>query len=206
MERSVQTTMKPSVTCALPLRIRSALSSHGQTLEQVQIVAPEFVVSELGQVTYLYAPSLGDRYRVDRARRRLQRLDPARNQQQTRQIRLLLGEVMVTRDDHPVEIDGYRCSRLRAFNQNAQLSLSVEAFCTRVPGLEKTALVDERHFDRAVQPFSIPLEHDEVVVRSITRALTTGFEQKQMLLLRAIEPVGAVAESYQAFLDYPVAG
>jgi hypothetical protein len=194
----------PPMVSGTAFTIRSALTAHGHRVEQTQYVTDEFVVTEVGRSTAVYARGLGGRFLVDRARRELVRIDPAAQRQQVEQIRALLGTLQIVRDDRTVLIDGYCCRSIRVTNENARLVLSIETYCTPIQDLSGSALGFERAFDAAFQPFSVPLRPDEVVIRSTTRALAASFGQSQTLQLVALEPCIDAHLGIEQVLDFTV--
>lgn len=184
--------------------IRSSLTAHGRTVEQTQYATEAYVVTQVGGSTVLYAPGLHGRYLVDEARKQL-RAVPMRGQApQPAQIRTLLGELEVEEEPELREIDGWRCRTIRIHNRDARLIVSIECHCVRVPGLEMTALAAERVFDAPLHPFNLPLQPDEVVVRSTTRALAAEFEQSQTLQLTSLDPGVPLREFLEEALRYPI--
>ncbi|MEX2571503.1 MAG: hypothetical protein WD737_09350 [Gemmatimonadota bacterium] len=204
----------PDTTCRLEgtpeqtapaFTIRSILVARGQRVEQVQYVASSHVVTEVNGSTFLYAPGLGGRFTVQREQRLLRRLPSASGPSSAAHVRALLGNLKIDEPPGEVPIAGHSCRLIRILNRDAKLVLTIETYCTRLKGLERTALRAERAFDAPHQPFVLPLTDDEVVVRSVTRALAADFEQSQRLELAGIRPgIPAEWQASAGLLDYPV--
>src|SRR5690606_24402978 len=133
--------------------IRSRMTGYSDAAEQVQYITNEFVVTEVAQSTLLYIARIDGRYVVDRIRRELTRIEPSSQKREVEQIRRLLGELTIEEDDRLIDVNGHLCRTIRIQNRDSRLVLSIETFCTRVPGLDETALPAERAFDAAHQPF-----------------------------------------------------
>jgi hypothetical protein len=184
--------------------ITSVVRAHGHSVEQTQYATPTYVATEIGRATLLFIRGLGDRFIVDRVKRQLIRSRSDAQKRQLQQIRSLIGAIEMIRDERPSIVDGYECRSIRVQNEDAQLVLSIETYCTRIEGLEETALHAEREFDADRQPFSLPLRDNEVVVRSTTRALAASFGQSQTIHLLDVSDRIADAWRITEMLDYPI--
>lgn len=166
-----------------------AFTAAGRTIPHRQYLTSEYVVTEFEGAVVLFAPSLGGRFTVDRPNRLLRRIDYATRSAQLEHLRGVIGEVVAEDSDHPCEIEGLTCRLRSVRNENGKIDIFAEAWCTRVKGAELTALGRERAFDVGFHPFSLPLEDDEVVVRSVMRTVANGTEQRQTYRLRSISPL-----------------
>lgn len=184
--------------------IRSVLSTQGQSFEQMQYATDRYVVTVIGPTTLLYSREHGERFLVDRGRRQLRPLDPAKHRKQVEEIRGLIGQLATEEDAGETMIEGRRCRCVRLRNHDARLVLSVETYSTRIPGIEATALDEERRFDAPYLPFFTPLEPDAVLVRSTTRILSTGFSQNQTVQLAGIDSTILDLELFDGFLDFSI--
>ncbi|MQA88990.1 MAG: hypothetical protein GEU90_01965 [Gemmatimonas sp.] len=204
MPRLLHSSIHDDASRAGDFTIRSALKSHGAAVHQTQFVTDQYVVTSIGGSTFVFAPGLDGRFRVDRMNRQLYRVDVAAQNPRPEQVRSLLGDLEIECDESPVEIDGRRCRVFRVHNRDARLVVSIECYCARIEGLERSALVAEREFDGAFQPFQLPLDDDEIVVRSTTRALAADFEQSQTVQLVALEPRIEGRDLWEEVLRYPM--
>lgn len=186
-------------------RIHTRLRSPGQSFDQLQIASSGFVVSEVGQLSFLYLATARDRYRIDRSRHRLHPMRIRGEGERIGKLRQMLGEITVERAEEAAEIDGFLCRRVCAFTTKSPLILSVEAWCARIPGLSVTALGEERRYDARHQPFALPLDPDEVVVRSTTRVQGAGPAHVQHTLLCSVEPLEGLAPRYLLPLTFEIA-
>lgn len=184
--------------------ITSIVRAHGHSVEQTQYATPTYVATEIGRATLLFVRGLNERFIVDRLKRELIRSHSDAQKRQLDQIRSLIGAVDMIRDERPSIVDGYECRSIRVQNEDAQLILSIETYCTRIEGLEETALHAEREFDSSRQPFSLPLRDDEIVVRSTTRALAASFGQSQTIHLLDVSDRIAEAWRMTEMMDYPI--
>jgi hypothetical protein len=184
--------------------MRTSLESHGRTVDQMQYVAEHYVVTVIGPSVLVFAPGLDGRFLVDRGNRQLRRMDLAAQNPRPEQVRKLLGDLKIERDERPVEVDGYSCQLVRVHNRDARLVVSIDCYCARMEGVKGTALAAERAFDGGFQPFQLPLDEDEIVIRSTTRALAADFEQSQTLRLTELIPSIDAKEGWEEVLRYPI--
>ncbi len=187
------------------LTVRGNITSSGQSLEHVQYLTESFVVTELGRSTILHCPSLGGRFVVDRVKHQLRRVEVASQTVQMEHLREMVGTVSVHRDAEPVELDGFTCHRYRLCNDSTRIVVSAEAFCTRIGAVGQTALHHERAFEARLHPFALPLEADELVVRSVTRTFANGFQHTQSYRHASLATRIEAIESLEELLRYPVA-
>lgn len=200
----------PSATPERPLptfnyTIRNIVCIHGQRIEQTQFASEKFIVTIMGGSTLLFSTDLQGRFIVDRGKRLLHPLDPTVHRQQVEKIRTMLGSVEMEVESANVEIDGRSCRCIRLSNHQAELVLSLELYCARIDGLDRTAIGAERAFDAPHQPFAVPLDKDEIVVRSTTRVLSAEFSQNQTMNLTGIESGIADIEQMDRYLDFSIA-
>ncbi len=184
--------------------IRSVLSTQGQGFEQMQYATERYVVTVIGHTTLLYSRAHGARFLVDRSRRQLQPLDPAKHRRQVEGIRELLGDLQREEEPGTTTIEGRVCRCIRLRNQDPSLLLSVETYCTRYPGVERSALDEERRFDAPHLPFHIELQPDELVVRSTTRILAADYSQNQTVQLVGVDTAIIDEELFDGFLDFSI--
>ena len=186
------------------LTVRGTITTAGNSIPHVQYLTDTFVVTAIGRSTIIHSTALGGRFVVDRALGRLRRVDPLSQSIQVEHLRELVGTVAVHRDPELVEVDGFTCRRYRLCNDSTRLVVSAEAFCTRLPEIAATALHDERQVEAQLHPFVLPLEPDELVVRSTTRTFANGFHHTQNYQLGSLEHSIADRESLEALLSYPI--
>ncbi|HEX8272165.1 MAG TPA: hypothetical protein VF615_05905 [Longimicrobiaceae bacterium] len=191
---------------AVGYAIRSRLLVRGKEIRQVQFATDRYVVTEVERTALLFRSDREERYIVDRAQRRLVRIDNSAQQNEMRKVREAAGDVAVEEVDGIVEISGFPCAHRRFSNRSTALVLSGDVYHASVPGLERTALAAERRFDQPLQPFALPLAPDEVIVRSHTLALSAGFEQTQGLELTELGESPELIDTYDALLSLPVVG
>lgn len=182
--------------------IRSVLEAHGRSIEQVQFVAEHYVVTVLGGMVSVFAPGLGGRYRVERSRRRLVRLEGSGAA--FPEMQRLFGEPVVDEERKGVELNGRCCRFLRVVNRGGRLPIRIECWCDRVEGLRLSALPAEREFDASRSPGWIPLQDDEVVCRAALRVIGSEFEYAQTLRLQSVARGVEGAEWWEELLRYPV--
>jgi hypothetical protein len=180
-----------------------SITTAGQTVSHTQYLTPDFVVTEFGRSLIVHNASLGGRYVVDRIEHRLRAIDLASQRIQIEHLRQLVGAVTVHLEEEEMEIDGFRCRRYRLCNDGSRIVISAEAYCARLNGIGDTALHEERKLEAELHPFALPLERDEIVVRSSTRTFTNGFQHlQQYQLLRLLPRIDDLA-SLAGLMSYP---
>lgn len=177
-----------------------------QTIRQTQYLTEHYVVTEVSRNTILFWPEKGERYLVDRAGKELRRMDLSQQRSQMAKLKEMVGEVAISAGDEEVEVGEHRCRRY-AFQANSPaLVASGEVYSARFPGLERTALQQERELDAATQPFALPLEPGEFPVSSSTRTLAQGFEQNQTTRLAEMRSGIEALDEMDRFLTYKIVG
>lgn len=175
--------------------VRSDLTVHTRPVRQTQILTEHYVLTEAGRAAVLFWAERRQRFTVDRARRQLTPVDAAAERARAARLRALIGEVIVERGEAEEEIGRFRCRRVAVRNGSSAVVVEGELHVARVPELAATSLRAEREYEAGTQPFHLPLAADELVVRSRTRTLGPGFEQRQTGELHALElRVPALAE------------
>jgi hypothetical protein len=196
----------PTAGAVAAFTVNGTFTSGRRTIAHRQYLTSDYVVTEFEGSIALFSPALGGRFLVDRDERVLRRLDHAGQRAQLAHLRVVVGAVIVEYSNHPCEIDGYPCRLHSLHNENGKIRIEAEAWCTRVSGTEGTALRHERAFDSGLHPFSLPLEPDEVVVRSMMRTAANGVEQRQTYRLRSLARRIDEAGLLESFLTYPITG
>jgi hypothetical protein len=184
--------------------IEGSIVSSGHALEHRQYVTGEYVVTELGRSVTVHVVRLGGRFAVDPIERRLRPIEPSAQRIQIEHLRGLVGAVSVHCDPDQAEVDGFACRRYRLCNDSSRITIAAEAYCTRVGGIERTALHAERCVEAKLHPFALPLEPDEVVVRSTTRTFTNGYQHLQEYRLHTLTTGIRDRHLIERLLDYPV--
>lgn len=186
------------------LTVRGTITTSGQSLEHVQYITDVLVVTELGGAVVLHSTELGGRFVVDRTARVLRRVDPSSQIVQVGHLKELVGEVSVHRDPVIREIDGYECRRYRLCNDSGKIVVSADAYCARFEVIGRSALQNERRFEAELHPFALPLEPDELVIRSTTRTFANGFQHTQSYqhesMTEGIERLSVIME----YLAFPI--
>ncbi|MBW3630934.1 MAG: hypothetical protein KY464_16785 [Gemmatimonadetes bacterium] len=183
---------------------RSAVTVQAQQIVQTQYLSEHYVLTSVGSLLVLFWADRAQRFRVDRAREELKRIDVAAQLREVAEVRTSLGEMRVEREPCEERVAGRACTRLVVRNENAAIVLDGEIYCTRVPELAHTALARERELDTALQPFTPPLAPDEIAVRSTMRLLARGFEQNQQTELLGLEPDVAQFVEFDRILTFRV--
>ena len=186
--------------------VRGMIVTAGHSVSHVQYLTEEFVVTELGRSAVIHSTVLGGRFVVDRSHCRLRRVDPVAQTVQVEHLRELVGSVEVHRELEMVEVDGFPCRRYRLCNDSTRLVVAAEAFCTRLQEVAATALHEERTLEARLHPFVLPLDPDELVVRSTTRTFANGFEHTQSYQLSSLERKIENFAALEALLAYPIDG
>lgn len=161
-------------------------SSDGRTVSQTQCFNEAYVATEIDRGVFIFIAERDERFLVDRARGCLRRIEASAGRIQRGTLRTVIGDVTVRSEDVAVDIDGFACQRYNFRNANPRITLEGETYATRIPGIEETALPLERHHDSLIQPFSLPLETDHLVVRSTLRSTAGDFNQVQSYRLVTI--------------------
>jgi hypothetical protein len=204
MPEVAESRTEPRIAAGVGLTVRGTITTAGHSIPHVQYLTDSFVVTELGRSTIVHSTALGGRFVVDRALRRLKRVDPLAQNVQVEHLRELVGAIAVHRDPELVEVDGFPCRRYRLCNDSTRLVVSAEAYCTRLPEIAATALHDERQVEAQLHPFVLPLEPDELVVRSTTQTFANGFQHTQSYRLGSLERGIADLEALEALLAFPI--
>jgi hypothetical protein len=186
--------------------LRGAFTSAGRTVPHLQYLTGRYTVTEFESSVVLHAPSLGGRFVVDRPRGLLRRIDDSAQRAQLDHIRAVLGVFHVDRSTNQCDIDGFRCRLYTVRNENGRIMIDAEAWCTRVEGAEATALQSGRLYDAELHPFTLPLEADEIVVRSLMRTMANGDEQRQSYQLLGLLPRIDDRPTVDDLLTLPIAG
>jgi hypothetical protein len=186
--------------------LRSVVRVHNQEIHQTQLATEHYVITRLERGLLLFWAERGERFEVDTAQRRLRPLDLSAQQAQIERLRPLVGRIRITRGEGEERVEGFACHHYSIHNESAQIVLAGEAYVTRVPGLERTALAADRELDARGQLLSLPLAADEVMVLSTSKTLSQGFEQSQSHRLLSVEPSIEELERFDEVLSYRVAG
>ena len=144
-----------AVRSTVAVTLASELQVHTQTVRQTQFATEHYVLTQLDRQLILFRADRGERFLVDREARQLKRIDVSAQLAQIEQLRGVVGEVHVSRDDTGEEVDGRRCRLVSFENTSNQIALSGESHIARVAGLGETALQHERALDRATQLFMV---------------------------------------------------
>ncbi len=161
-------------------------SSDGRTVSQTQCFNDRYVATEIDRGIFIFIAEREERFLVDPVQRCLRRIEVSGGRIQRGTLRSVIGEVSVRCDDEEFEIDGFACQRYNFRNANPRITLEGETYATRIPGIERTALPMERDHDSMIQPFSLPLETEHLVVRSTLRSTAGDFKQVQSYRLLTI--------------------
>lgn len=180
-------------------------SSDGRTVSQTQTFNENFVATEIDRGTFIFIADRDERFLVDHTRGCLRRIEASPGRIQRDTLRSVIGEVSVRREEVDIEIDGFVCQRYNFRNANPRITLDGETFATRIPGVEATALPAEREHDSLVQPFSLPLETDHLVVRSTLRSTAGGFDQVQSYRLLSIRAGIEKPDRFEVWSKLPIA-
>lgn len=202
-----QAAVLPSFTeTGVGYAISGTFTAGGRTVAHRQYVTERYVATEFEGSVAIFVASLKSRFIVDRSERLLRPMNVASQRAQLEHIRTVLGSVIVERSEQPCRIDGFTCRLHTLRNESGRISIVAEAWSTKVPGAESTALRHERDFDAGLHPFALPLDPDELVVRSVMRTFANGTEQRQAYRLRELEPIIATPDLFERYLDYPIIG
>jgi hypothetical protein len=189
---------------ATALTVRGTITTGVQSVAHVQYLTAGFVITEIGRSLIVHSSTLGGRFVVDRTRGRLRRVDPGAQTLQIEHLRELVGAVSVHRDEETIEVEGFRCQRYRLCNDSSRIVVAAEAFCTRFGAVAATALHDERQLEAKLHPFALPLQPDELVVKSTTRTYANGFQHTQSYQLSNLADYIEDLESLETPLAYPI--
>jgi hypothetical protein len=190
---------------AVSLTIVGSLTTAGQSLPHLQYLTEEYVVTEVGRSVVLHSVALGGRFIVDRTERRLRRVAVEPHRVHIDHLRELIGRISIHRDETFTNLDGFHCRRYRLCNDGQRIVISAEAFCTRYPPAARTALHLERTFEARLHPLSLPLDRDEVVVRSTTHTFSNGFQHTQCYQLLRIDRHIDRRDALDELLAFPLA-
>jgi hypothetical protein len=187
------------------LTVRGRITSSGQSLDHVQFMTENYVVTELGRLTILHCPALGGRFVVDTIQRMLRRVEVTSQAVQIQHLREMVGSVSVHRDPEPIELHGFTCHRYRLCNDSTKIVVSAEAFCAHVEAVGRTALQQERAFEAQLHPFALPLDPDELVVASTTRTFSNGFQHVQSYRHSSLADQIEQIDTLEDLLRFPIA-
>ena len=179
-------------------------SSDGRTVTQTQSFTERYVATEIDRGIFLFVVDRDERFLVDRARSCLRRIEASAGRIQRGALRSVIGEVTVRCEEEEVYIDGFSCQRYNFRNANPRITLEGETYATRVPGIEGTALPVEREHDALIQPFSLPLETDHLVVRSTLRSSAGDFDQVQSYRLLTIRAGIEESSRFDDWMRFPI--
>jgi hypothetical protein len=185
--------------------VRNVLALRDKEIPQTQYITEHYVLNEINGQLLLYRADSDDRYLVDRGSKQLRRLDLGPQMAQVRQLQQVIGTIAAEPGGEGIEHEGHVCRRMVLQNASAQMVVSGEVLTTRVPGLERTALVKERALEQRTQAFSVDLAPDEIVVRMKVDMLAQSMEQSQTTRLVSVTPGIDGLEGFDAILAYPVA-
>lgn len=204
---NAQAAVLPSPTdIGAEFTINGTFTAGGRTVVHRQYLTERYVATEFEGSVAIFVSALGSRFIVDRSERLLRSMNIASQRAQLEHIRAVLGSVIVERSERPCEIDGYTCRLHTLRNESGRISIVAEAWCTRVQGAASTALRHERAFDSGLHPFALPLDPEELVVRSVMRTYANGTEQRQAYRLRELQPTIANPHTFERYLEYPIVG
>lgn len=181
-------------------------SSDGRTVSQTQTFNEDYVVTQIDRGTFIYIADQDERFLVDLAKGCLRRIEATTGRIQRDTLRSVIGEVSVRHDDSGVEVDGFLCQRYNFSNDNPRIVLEGETLATRIPGIELTALPAEREHDAAIQPFSLPLEVDHLVVRSTLRSSAGDLNQVQSYRLVTVRAGIDEPDRFEEWTRLPIFG
>lgn len=179
-------------------------SSDGRTVSQTQTFNDNYVVTEIDRGTFIFIADQDERFLVDLSKGCLRRIEMAPGRIQRDTLRSVIGEVSVRKEETDVEIDGFLCQRYNFRNDNPRIGLEGETLATRIPGIELTALPAEREHDALIQPFSLPLETDHLVVRSTLRSCSGDLNQVQSYRLVTVHAGIEDPERFEEWVRLPV--
>lgn len=195
----------PSRTDALEavFTLRARIGAFERRMEVAHYLTTRFTLTETARSSLLFLA--GHRYVVDRAARRLTPVEDGRQKHDAAAIRAMIGEIDARRAPGIERTGGHECVRLVARTRGGRMDVRCEALIARLPGLERTALAGERELDARAQPFVLPIDPDEVVVRSTTHLAAGSFRQTQSYELLAIERGIDGLEDADALLGFTIA-
>lgn len=181
-------------------------SSDGRTVSQTQTFNENYVVTQIDRGAFIFIVDQDERFLVDLAKGCLRRIEATAGRIQRDTLRSVIGEVSLRRHDSDIEIDGFLCQRYNFSNDNPRISLEGETLATRIPGIELTALPAEREHDASIQPFSLPLELDHLVVRSTLRSSAGDLNQVQSYRLVTVRAGIEDPDLFEEWTRFPVSG
>jgi hypothetical protein len=206
--------MFPSLSRRTPQRsaptaaftITGSFTAYGRTVSQVQYVTDQFVITKVDRGVFVFIPERDERFLAEPASNRLTRLEPNVQRIQADKLKAVIGEIDIRVEDGEIEVNGFRCRRYRFNSSTARIVIAGETLATRLPGLEATALHREREHDARTQPFSLPLEPDQLVVQSAIRTVASQFDQNQRYQLDSIDEGIEEIERFQQMVSMRVVG
>jgi hypothetical protein len=146
--------------------IRSSLTRQGRQVTCLQIASERLVLTRLGSTDQLFRAADRTRFLVCHRTASLQPCMTRGAGWRFEATRTALGEVRTAWEVAPRLVDGYRCARLRVWNEDAHLSVAGEAWVMDHPEIGATALGLERMCTTPLQPLGLPLPANSLVVRS----------------------------------------
>lgn len=167
--------------------IVGSFTAYGRSVSQIQYVTDRFVITRVERGTFIYLRDRDERFLAEVAANRLTPLEPGIQRIQADKLRSVVGEIAIQVDEEEIESGGFTCRRYRFNSSSARIVIAGETLATRLPALAGSALQAERAHDSRSQPFSLPLEPDQLVVRSSIRTVASQFDQNQSYRLESIE-------------------
>ncbi len=183
-----------------------SFTAGGRTIPHRQYLSEYYVLTEFEGSSVMYIAEWGDRFVVDRERKVLVRMDTSGQRARLEHLRAVLGTVITECSSQIHMVEGFPCRLHSLRNENGRIGVIAEAWCTSVPGTERTVLHQERALDAQLHPFFLPLASDEIVVRSVLRTVANGSETRQTYNLRSLGQSREEVAEFDEYLEYPIRG
>jgi hypothetical protein len=147
---------------AVAYTIVGSFTAYGRSVSQIQYVTDRFVITRVERGTFIYLRDRDERFLAETAANRLTRLEPGIQRIQADKLRSVVGDIAIEVDEEEIDAEGFACRRYRFNSSSARIVIAGETLATRLPALAGSALHAERNHDARSQPFSLPLEPDQL--------------------------------------------